>query len=299
MYNNLISCFESVRDTNPKPLMFSDFLTVLPAQHKARIEAIRAMPDAERKEAKKTLPAATISGQFNERRAAENIQAYNGLVCIDIDAADNPDLSTWEIKSRLADIMEVAYAALSVGGKGVFAIIPTDNPNPADHPAICDFLRTILLNEGLSTDPSCKDVSRLRFISWDPDPFINPDPTPFAAAAFMAQMRSIQRQKANDQQRAVAFGGVAYRVDKLVEAIESRGVDLTASYSDWIRIGFCLANEFGIEGEAFFQRISQFHPKYDYAKTAEKYAELFKNGGSRVGIATLFHLAKEQGILLK
>ena len=49
-------------------------------------------------------------------------------------------------------------------------------------------------------------------------------------------------------------------VEALTILIESQGIDITANYSDWLRIAFALVDEFGLDGESYFHRISAFYP---------------------------------------
>ena len=56
-----------------------------------------------------------------------------------------------------------------------------------------------------------------------------------------------------------------------------------------------IASTCGADGENYFQRISQFNPKYSQLETARKYEELRRNGKS-VRIGTFFKIAQDNGI---
>lgn len=296
-----ISVFRNAADTQPKEAELRAFLNS--TRHAEAIQALRSEPKKEVRNAlKKALPAATISGTFS-KRAAANIIQYNGLVCLDFDADANPGISADEMKRRLAEYQEVAYAAISVGGAGVFAIIPTDCTDPAQHADLVDFLGNIIASEGLHYDRACKDVSRLRFISYDPQAYVNPNPSLFpsdflrrAAERRAAEMRPprplVVRQRKNNTD-----DHTRQQVEEYVAALEGSCRDITENYEDWIRLGFALASYFGADGENYFQRISQFHPKYDQAETAKKYANLLAQG-RRIRIGTFFKILQNHGIHL-
>ena len=94
----------------------------------------------------------------------------------------------------------------------------------------------------------------------------------------------------------------AEAVEALTILIESQGVDITANYSDWLRIAFALIDEFGMDGEPYFHRISAFYPNYSQDEASLQYSQCLKSaapsGKSRVTIATLFYIAAQHGISL-
>lgn len=291
-----ISLFKDAHSTEPVTVRLIDFLTS--KKHRDRVEAVRLAETKDQKDAlKKTLPAATISGIF-EVRKSDQVKHYNGLICMDFDGKDNPDVSPEEMKKILAGFDSVAYAALSVGGAGVYAIIPTNNIDAAQHGRICNFLRTVFLETGILADPSCKDITRLRFISFDLSPHFNPHPVTFDAVRFLDDLKAKERAALKRRAAAPASDRTRYRVERYIEAIESGCNDVTHDYEDWLRIGFALASEFGADGENYYHQASQFNPHYDYQKTSLKYAELLKNGGGRIRIATFFYICQKNGIKL-
>ena len=88
----------------------------------------------------------------------------------------------------------------------------------------------------------------------------------------------------------------AARVKALIEALQASHVDLTASYDNWLHVGFALANTFGENGRTFFHEISALSPKYDRKEADSKYSSCLRQGNGTVTIGTLFHLAKEHAV---
>ena len=78
--------------------------------------------------------------------------------------------------------------------------------------------------------------------------------------------------------------------DNLIRRIESRGVDITGDYLDWVRLGFAFANGFGELGRGFYHRVSQFHPRYDYNQTNRQYDNCLKTNRGLVGLGTAIKL---------
>ena len=58
---------------------------------------------------------------FQPTRSIQNIQYRSGLICVDMDAKENPAISDWNaVKEQLAVIPQIAYCSLSVSGNGLF-----------------------------------------------------------------------------------------------------------------------------------------------------------------------------------
>lgn len=294
----MISAFPNAMSTEPTQIRLTQFIHS--TKYRDKIEAVRnAATKEERDNLKKGLPCATISGTFTKRNVA-GLVTYNSLVCLDFDAKDNPSVSAQEIKTMLGIIPEIAFAALSVSGAGVWAIVPTNNDSPDEHPKVVRVLERIFAHIGLTIDKSCKDVCRLRFVSFDETPVVNPNPSVFDAQKFL--------YAAEPERRAFWTGSTANtatmqpsdtrtKLEKCIRDIESRRMDLTEDYETWVRLGFALASEFGTDGEDYFQRISQFHPSYDQNKCSKKYNDCVKSGRS-VGIGTFFQICKDSNISL-
>jgi hypothetical protein len=82
------------------------------------------------------------------------------------------------------------------------------------------------------------------------------------------------------------------KTEKVVSNIEQFNVDLTSDYSDWIKIGYAFANEFGENGRDFFHRVSQFYHGYSRKECDEKYSYFLSNANGKSSIATFFYYAK-------
>jgi hypothetical protein len=296
-----ISAFKNALSTEPSTVKLGAFLNS--QRHKENIMALRQQSDVDiRNQLKKKLPAATISGTFTRRNIA-GIHQYNGLVCMDFDGKENPTHTAVEMRNLLAGFDEVAYAALSVGGAGCFAIVPTNNTDPEQHGRVVDVLGKIFAQFNLIYDRTCKDVSRLRFVSYDPDAWWNPAPIVFDAIRVLKKMDEKAAEKPIRPPRSVVVrqpstnDRTRRRVEDFIMVLEQSCRDITSNYDDWIHIGFALASEFGMEGAEYFHRISFFNPKYDRAECEKKYYNLMRSG-RQVKIATFFKILKDQGITL-
>lgn len=172
-----VSCFANYRTPdNPAAVNLLTWLTS--EKYRAKVEYIRGCTDQDEIKALKSgLPAITPSGIFSERKETALIE-HSGLICIDIDAKDNPNLANWQdVPEILRKLANVAYAGLSVSGNGYFAILPILRPERHRHHFYA--LQRDFLALGIVIDPACKDVSRLRGYSYDSAPYFNHNAQPY------------------------------------------------------------------------------------------------------------------------
>ena len=78
-------------------------------------------------------------------------------------------------------------------------------------------------------------------------------------------------------------------IDRVVQEIENRGIDIAPDYTMWVNVGFALADGLGEQGREFFHRISQLHPDYVPANTDNQFTHCLNGKGSGVTVATFFH----------
>ena len=137
---------------------------------------------------KLSLPAGIVSAVVVGGIGKDSVKEKNGVICIDIDAKDNPAITDWQaFKHEIAKSRFIAYAGLSVSGLGVFAMIPIADPERHEEhyeAIVQDFKKATftftqegesepITLDGVNLDQSCKDISRKRFVSYDPQPYIN------------------------------------------------------------------------------------------------------------------------------
>lgn len=290
IFDRKISWFTSMRDVEPKGTTLGEFLA-MGVEYREQLERLRSCRNAdERKYLKIQLPQATISGVFQGMRKADNLVAHSGLICVDIDAKDNPDVSDFEhLKENvLSRIEEVAYAAHSVGGKGYFVILKL--AYPGRHAAQFRELKKDFAKYGITIDGACSDVSRLRCLSYDEAPFVNDD-----ASLYKGVEEAPKRIAQPFRPRYSFTDDTDERVYMACMEIKRRHIDMTENYDDWINLGFSLAS-LGEEGRKYFHIVSQQNPKYSQRETDRKF-DGFLRGNGRIGIGTFFHYCKLFGVL--
>lgn len=162
-----------------------------------QITAIRALcPTLEEKQRNKqkvkdlkaSLPAGIVSAVVENGIGADNVILRNGVVCIDIDAQDNPAITDWQaFKYEIAKSRFIAYVGLSISGLGVFAMIPIADPerHKEHYESIVQDFKAATFTfkqssetepttlKGVKLDTTTSNIASKRFVSYDPQPYIN------------------------------------------------------------------------------------------------------------------------------
>lgn len=286
IFDTTISVYNSIRDVYGTTYPLREFLS--DTGHIQEIEYLRTLQTKEERNAiKRRLPQACVSGIFQPTRKADNLVKHSGLICVDIDRQDNLHIDNWdEVKQELSKLPQIAYISLSVSGNGYFVIIPLRYPDY--HKGQFEQLKRDFSKMGITIDPACGDVSRLRCLSYDPHPYINPDAVPYEGY-YVEPKPFINYQYSGD--------GVLDKVAKCCERIEANGIDITGDYQSWFTVGCALAS-LGEQGRQFFHVCSSQNPKYNRAETDNKFTNLLRTG-KRIGIGSFFEICKDYGITFK
>lgn len=277
-----ISIYRNVTDNIGTITTLRTFLQS--TKYKAEIEALRTVEDKQkRNELKKQLPASTISGIFKPTRAKDNLIEHSGLLCIDIDEQDNRHIRNFaNLNEQIARLEEVLYCALSASGKGYFVIIPIQNP--MQHREHFKAIQQDFSKRGIVIDSNCADITRLRGYSYDPEPYINEDAKVYSRI-ILPTVKPIYEPDFDNSDKIGKIIGMAVR----------NGINMTENYYDWFIIGCALASELGESGREYFHVLSRQSAKYNRVECDKKYDECLKT--NRIGIGTLFHIAKDYGII--
>ena len=94
------------------------------------------------------------------------------------------------------------------------------------------------------------------------------------------------------------FSELEHEIEQLVYAVESSCKDIAPDYTSWRDLAFALADALGEGGRSYFHRLSRFYPGYDEHEADKQFSACLRSHGSGITINTLFHLAKEAGVLM-
>jgi predicted P-loop ATPase len=225
------------------------------------------------------LPYVTPCGVFKERNN-QGLSQPSGLMSMDFDhLTDVP-----AVKAKLIEDPYTYAVSKSVGGDGVFVLVKIETGKHAD--AFLALDEYYQKNFGLICDQSCKDLSRARYVSYDPDLYVNEKSRLF---------KSYLPKKALKKAPEIIFG--TSDVDFVIKQIQDNRVDLThGQYDRFLRIGFALCSHFGAGGGPYFHTVAALNEKYDPAVCEQQWQYIVKSRREGVTMGTFFHYAKEAGL---
>jgi hypothetical protein len=124
-----------------------------------------------------TLPAFTVGGVFHPKRTAENLYKHSGLMSFDLD--DVSDKHSILNKLKKDKLYEYIYSIfISTGGRGLCLLVKyPEIVTPHEHK---EYYTAFYERLNASVGKSCKldylpDISRLRFVTYDPDLYLEED----------------------------------------------------------------------------------------------------------------------------
>ncbi len=176
-----------------------DILKILAAIKKGRwakqIEQIRnAQSESIRRQLKQDLPAFTTSGVFTIRKT-NGLVLHSGLIQVDIDHINEYQRLAW-LKEDICNLPWTYAAFFSPSGKGLKVIfrIPA---KPNEHLAHFKAIERLFLDMfNVKIDPATKDITRLCFVSYDSDLFVNTDAKIFNFSLSLQQPVRMQKKTA-------------------------------------------------------------------------------------------------------
>ena len=251
-------------------------------EHQSIIFNARANKNDKKKytEIKSQLPAITGSCTMKQGgRSVSNVLETNGLILLDIDCNVDSQLR------KIIDNDKYTFASnRSVSGTGlvVFVQINSDLFLESFHGLAQYYSDTF----DVDIDASCKDLSRLRYISYDLDIFHNPKSEKFKA-----------KKAPTKPKRKETFYFAKDDMSYIMDQIQSKGIDLCQDdYQKFCEIGFSIGSKFGVDGIDYFKAICQNGSKYEPKRIERQYQKFCKPGG--VSISTFYFHAKAAGIEL-
>jgi len=251
---------------------------------------------------KNNLPAVTFSGTFSPSRTSSNIHTYSHVIVMDVDKIGD---ELEDLIFKLFNDRYVLSAWLSPSGHGIkFLII--NGLEMKDHKdiykgAVAYFSSTY----GIKLDTSGSDMSRLCFVSYDPnikiksrcDPFISiPNEETVLKEAKNKKLdisfNSFPKigQLKNDEISKKSF-------KKLYHYLYKRNLSITESHENWVRVGYAISNTFNYTvGRTYFLDLCRLDGINHDEELSEKLIRTcYANGLSQSSFATILFLAFEKG----
>jgi len=166
----MISYFKNYASKTDRSFKFTDYLFDV-KDGKWQDDVLKYRAD-KNPDVKKKLPAVTVSGVFKDVRNAKNIETHSGYLAIDIDAKENENVLAK--RDELYSDPFIFAGHISVGGEGLVLYLKINKKKHLE--SFLGAEKYFADKYQIIIDQSCKDVSRLRFVSYDPELYINKNP---------------------------------------------------------------------------------------------------------------------------
>lgn len=154
---------------------YKEMLHIGAGTYQPVIDTLRGIDDKDERTQFKasSLYAFTISGRFHTWRKKENLIEHTNLLNIDIDAGANPNVTDWgQLRDLISKQNFIVSAFLSASGAGLSFVVRV---LPEEHHDCFLCIGYELEKNLIQIDRGVHDITRLRFTSYDPDIYINPD----------------------------------------------------------------------------------------------------------------------------
>ena len=230
--------------------------------------------EKEYKEEKRKLPSFTTTATYKGERIEENRTSYNGLAVIDLDNLQDVEKAKEDVKQ----LPFVLYSSKSVGGKGLFCVVRL-NGGKDDYLKHWYAIKDDFQNIGYPIDESCKDISRLRFISYDTEPYINyhaevytrkKEIQPHTPPTFPLRNGNETKAKGLTPRERKIFNAI-------IEDVQTNHLQLTMNHEDTLYISRVLSSLMGEDGRQYLHIIRQQRSGYDAIKTDNLYDSTLAN----------------------
>ena len=242
---------------------------------------------------KEQIPCVTLSGIFNYR-SGNGLVRHSGLMQVDIDKVGDYQATF----SKLCKDNYIYVCFRSPGGKGIKAIVKI-SPSPETHKSHFKALEIYFKNQfGIKIDSLCKDLARSMLLSYDPDIYCNPWAKVFEGK-YIPKPRlkdttgltaSSRKERTNYTVESIDM------MEKIIDALERKHIDITHSYENWIKVGFALCTTFGEQGREYYHRIGRMYPRYTREETDKTYTQLLARNNGGTSLRSIVFLAKEAGV---
>lgn len=249
---------------------------------KSEVEILRQCKnESDKKTRKLNMPNFTATGTFTERNN-NSLEMPSGLISIDFDDIPIDELQAF--KTIICNDKFSFASFISVSGNGLCVLVKIDFNRFND-----SFLglQSYYFNQyAMIIDPACKDLSRSRIVSYDPELYENVNSNEFK------DYFKVNKKHVEQQSECLHWD------DNFTKLLFSISSDICSNYQEWFRCGMAIANQYGDSGLEYFQHISKFRnsSKANFAdQILKQYQYCLSSNDKSISIGTFYYLIKKAG----
>jgi len=238
-------------------------------------------------EAKKLLPAVAWSGVFEDRRADDNMVHYNKLMVVDID-----DITKTRLKTLKKELTKnpMVYAFFNGPTKGIKVLIFIDSEKDwHNNHAFWHIERLFDEMYGIKIDPTGKNLSRLCFVSYDPDLYINPEPMELHIEEQEDPDGGFVSINNNDYSDCIPETDAREIIEVCVKMVNKSkaGSYHKGNRNKYIFVLSCLMCEFGVNPQLSLELISARYQSLSFKEVRTTVESAFKRSHRNFGTKTI------------
>lgn len=248
---------------------------------KEEIEAVRSIDRSKNEIAYKKAKAKVLSFTPScvcKGETAKEVEHVNPLIAVDIDEKDNKGLSIEEMRTKINSLPFVMYSSISVGGRGMYALLPIAEANKNDFKGVFKALEEDFIKLGLKLDGSCVNVNRERYMSVDDNEYWNDKAEIYTRKINIptqVNKQPLQGLEINANKPLTAKD--KQKVDLMIEDIKENRLQLSKNHKDTLGLANAIANIWGEDGRELIHLIRSQREGYDKYKTDCNYDYVLDN----------------------
>ena len=239
----MVSTYKNFKTKLENNSIFNIFQDIKNGKYESEINSIRyAMQSGKEKladELKSELLAFTTSGTFDKQRKTEFLKTYSQIINLDFDHIPMNELDS--LVSKINDCEFTLASFISPRGEGIKVFINI-NSNAEKHAIaynqVANFYKTLT---GFDFDPKCKDITRLCFVSYDPNTFLNEN------ASIFEVIEEVKETNAKVENQVAQNLSTDDLLDKCLKFTEQKEQYHNGNRNNFIHLFASNGNRFGIE----------------------------------------------------
>lgn len=249
------------------------------------------------------LIAVTFSGTFAPTRSTANLQSYSGLIVMDLDKVrDNLQLYLSLLKTD-----RYVYAVwISPSGDGIKFLIYTSWGAEAHKEVYSAATEYYGNTYGIPIDTSGSDVSRLCYVSYDPNLHVNNNSIAFneRKQALLNFKKDSAGEKCeryiivhSDKQHQKNANSKKESLKRIYNFLKKRGLSITTTYDNWVRLAFAVSNTFNYDfGYKWYIEFCKLDGAYfDEKESIKLINKSYESRISNSTFGTIVYLAEQVG----
>lgn len=217
-------------------------------------------------------PSCVCKGETLKKK---NVTHINNVIAIDIDADDNPTLSVEQMKEIIKKLPFVRYCAMSVGGKGIYCLIPflKEYANKDNFKEVFNALQKDFKKMGIVIDKSCSNYNRARYVTYDDNEYWNDKCIIYNKKETIQTNKKPQISTNTNKSNSLKMGQVKEitqrdknKLRMVFNDIIAKKIIVTRNHTDTLTLCNIFYNAFGYDGLQCVHILRQQRKGYDPAK---------------------------------